>query len=251
MAAEALVERKQGADARSRSQSPPLSGTSLESSAVERRNTTQESADGVLIVPPDIDPETLAAVQEFVDAICEMRMTKKAEVSGEPCAPSPTQMREAGPSRIDASPFSQYSIHPDSPEPFDRDSVPTTAGSKTREPPPPSLHPSRKIRPFKASAHSQGNTIWMATASYEDLPNPPEPVPEDEPGILYIHRNLSDDTLQVWLLEDEGQWTTVQSGVKIQHPTLRDRYLAVRLDGTPSWITLASWYSMKRRVNIR
>ena len=156
--AKALVERKQGTDSRNRSQSPPLSAASLESFTVERGNTTQESAGGVLMVPPDIDPETLAAVQEFVDAICEVRMTKKVEVSGEHCALSPTQMQEAGPSRINASPFSQYSIHPDSPEPSDRDSVPTTAGSKTREPPSPSLYPSRKIRPFKESAHSQGNT---------------------------------------------------------------------------------------------
>ena len=202
-----------------------------------------------LTIPPDTNPETRAMIQTFVELINKVNLSKNVEVSDEPCTLFLTQTQQAGPSRINASPFSQYSIHPDSPEPSDRNSVPVTTGSKTKEPPSPSSQPSRKIRPFKASAHSQGKTIWMTTASYEELSNPPEPVPEDEPGVLYIHRNLSNDTLQVWLLGNEKEWTAIQLGAKIQHPKFGDRYLAIRLDGTPNWITITSWYVAKKWVN--
>jgi len=245
----ALMKRKYGVDARNRSQSPPPSGTSRGDSP-ERMgmDTTQENMGRTLTVPPETDPETRAAIQKFVELICEIGMARDVGVPGEPCASPLIRTQQAGPSRISASPFSQYSINPGSPEPSDRNSVPVTTCSKTKEPPSPSLQPSRKTRSFKTSAHSQGETIWMTTASYEELPNPPEPVPEDEPGVLYIHRNLSNDRLQVWLLGNE-EWATVQLSAKTQHPTFRDRYLAIRLDGTPSWVTLASWYTAKKRVN--
>jgi hypothetical protein len=252
----ALIDRKYGTGPRSRSQSPTLSDTPQRSST-ERRDTTQEGTTGGLVIPPDTDPETLAAIQEFAELIRKVKMTKNAEVSGEHCSLSPAQTQQAGPSRIDTSPsppsraFSQYSIHPDSPEPSDRNSEPITTGSKTRELPSPSSQPSRKIRPFRASAHSQGKTIWMTTASYEDLSDLPEPLQGDEPGVIYIHRNLTDNTLQVWLLGNGKQWAAIQLSVKTQHPAFRDRYLAVRLDGTPSWITLTSWYTAKKWVNSR
>jgi len=249
----ALMDRKYGAGARSRSQSPTPSGTPQDNFA-ERRDTTDESTTGALIIPPDADSETLAMIQEFAELIHKAKTAKNAEVSDEHRALSPAQTQQAGPSRTDASPFSQYSIHPDSPEPFDRNSVTVSiaTGSKTREIHSPSLQPVRKIRPFRTStAHSQGNTIWMTTASYEDLSNPPEPIPEDEPGVLYIHRSLTDHTLQVWLLGNEKQWAAIQLSAKTQHPTFRDRYLAVRVDGTPSWVTLASWYTAKKRIDSR
>ena len=237
------MKRKYGVDARNRSQSPPPSGTSR---GDYFEDTTHEGMGRALTVPPDIDPETRAAIQKFVELICEVGMTRDVEALGEPCASPLIRTQQAGPSRISASPFSQYSINPGSPEPSDRNSVPVTT---TKGPPSPSLQPSRKTRSFKTSAHSQGETIWMTTASYEELPSPPEPVPEDESGVLYIHRNLSNDTLQVWLLGNEREWATIQLSAKTQHPTFRDRYLAIRLDGTPSWVTLASWYTAKKRVN--
>jgi hypothetical protein len=241
------MERQYGSDARNRSQSVPPSATSREGSP-ERRDTTRERVDRALAIPPDTNPETRAMIQKFVEFIQEVNLTKNAEITGEPYSTLLTQTQQAGPSRINASPFSQYSINPDSPEPSDRNSVPVTTGSEIKEPPSPSPQSSRKIRPFKASAHSQGKTIWTTTSSYEALLDPPEPVPEDEPGVLYIHRNLSNDTMQVWLLGNEKEWVTIQLGAKTQHPTFRDRYLAIRLDGTPSWITLASWYTAKKRA---
>lgn len=242
------MKRKYGVDARNRSQSPPPLGTSR-GDYPERMDTTHEGMGRALTIPPDTDPETRAAIQKFAELIYEVGMARDVGSPGEPCALSLIRTQQAGPSRISASPFSQYSINPGSPEPSDRNSVPVTTPSKIKELPSPSLQPSRKTRSFKTSAHSQGETVWMATASYEELPNPPEPVPEDEPGVLYMHRNLSNDALQVWLLGNEKEWATIQLSAKTQHPAFRDRYLAIRLDGTPSWVTLASWYTAKKRVN--
>ena len=254
----ALMDREYGAGPRSRSQSPTLSDIPRESFS-GRGSTTQEGTTEALRVPSDANSESLAVIEKFTELIHRASMAKNTDVSGEPYATSPIQMQQAGPSGIGMSPyppsraFSQYSIHPDSSEPSDRNSMQITTAPRTRKPklPPLSLHPSRKIRSFKTSAHSQGETIWMSTASYEDLSNPPEPVPGDEPGVLYIHRNLTDNTVQVWLLGIEKQWTGVQLSVMTQHPTFRDRYLAIRLNGTPSWITLASWYTAKKWVNSR
>lgn len=251
----ALMDGKYSTGLRCHSQSPTPLDTPRGSS--ERGDTTQELVAGFFRIPPGISPESLAAIQDFAELIHRVEMSKNKGVSSEPCTPSPTQTQQAGPSGSNTSPsppsgpFSQYSIHPDSPEPSDRNPVPITPASKTKGPklPPLSLTPSLKIRPFKASAHSQGNTIWMTTASYEDLSDPPEPIPEDEPGVLYTHRNLTDNTLQVWLLGSEKQWVTIQLDVKTRHPILGDRYLAIRSDGTPSWTTLPSWYAAHKWLN--
>ena len=243
----ALMESKYGTNAHNRSRSPTLSNTPRVS-FVNTRDATQESMDEPLITPPVTGPETRAIIGTLAEILDKMNVPKNVEVPG---LLSPIQTEEAGPSRIDASPFSQYSIHPDLPEPPGRNSPSAMTGSATNEPPSPSLRPLRKVRPFKTSAHSQGSTIWMTTFSHEDLYDPPAPVLEDEPGVLHIHNNLSDNTLRVWLLGGEKQWAAVELSAKTPHPSYRDRYLAIRLDGTPSWITLNSWYAAKKRVNSR
>lgn len=250
----ALLVRNYGTGPRYRSQSPTPSD-STRGSFEDRRDTAQEGTTELLRIPPDISPESLAAIQEFVDLIHGVNTSKNTEALSEPCTPSPVQ--QAGPPRIETTPpspstaFSQYSIHPDSPESSDLRSVTITTTSKPREPnlPPPSLKPSRKIRSFKASAHSQGYTIWMTTVSFEGLSNPPEPTPEDGPGVLYVHRNLTDNTLQVWLMGSGGQWAPVPFGVATQHPIFGDRYLAIRLNGTPSWVTINTWCTAKKWVD--
>ena len=254
----ALMDGKHDTGPRHCSQSPTPSDTPRGSFA-GRRDTTQVGTIGVLRLPPDISPESLAAIQEFAELIHRMNTSKNTEGPSESCTTSPAQTQEEGPSRIDASPslpsqpFSQYSIHPDSPDSSDCNPVPITPAPKTREPklPPFSLQPSRKTRPFRASAHSQGQTIWMTTASYEDLPEPPEPTPEDEPGVLYTHMNLTDNHLQVWLLGNEKQWASVPLGAGVQHPTFVDRYLAIRSDGSPSWTTANSWNAANKWVDGR
>jgi hypothetical protein len=242
------MESKYSAQARNRSQSANLSNTPRVGFFINTVDATQESMDEPLITPSVTGPETRARIGTLVEIIDKINVPKNVEVPG---PLSLTRIEESGPSRIDASPFSQYSIHPDLPESPGRNSPSPITGSATKEPPSPSLRPLRKVRPFKISSHSQGSTIWMTTFSHEDLSDPPEPVIEDEPGVLHIHNNLSDNTLRVWLLGDEKQWAAVGLTAKTPHPLHRDRYLAIRLDGTPSWITLNSWYAAKKRVNNR
>jgi hypothetical protein len=214
---------------------------------------TQEDTAGAPTPPldPDQEFETLVAAEEWFELLRNPTLTSTTEASGEQdCALPSTQTQQAGPSTVGVSQFPQHSVRPRSPEPSKSNPVPTATPSRTWELPSPPLTPSRNARPFKASAHSQGETIWKATASLEDLAEPPAPVAEDEPGTLYIHRNNSDDALQLWLLGNNKEWTPVQNGPKVQHPTLKDRYLVIRLDGSPNWVTLSSWYSAKKRANI-
>ena len=253
-AAIALMNGNYTTGPRNHSRSPTLSGAPQRSSA-EQRDVMQEDTPETSTVPPDADSETLVAARGSAELTDKVNNPEDGEVSGEPFPQSPTRTQQAGPSRIDTSPsplseaFSQYSIHPDSPEPSDRGSMPVSTGTVTKKRPSISLYPSRKTRAFKASTHSKGDTIWMTTASNKDLPNPPEPTQGDEPGVIYIHWNQTGNTLQVWLLGNEKQWAAIKLGVKVQHPMFSDRYLAIRLDGTPNWITLASWGNAKMWVN--
>jgi hypothetical protein len=253
-AAIALMDRNYTTGPRNHSRSPTLSGTPQRSSA-EQGDVTQEDTPETSTVFPDADSETLVADRGPAELTDKVNNSEDGEVSAEPLPQSPTRMQQAGPSRIDTSPsplskaFSQYSIHPDSPEPSDRSSMPIATGTGTKPRPSIPLHPSWKSRAFKASNNSQGDTIWMTTASNKDLPNPPEPTQDDEPGVIYIHWNTKSNTLQVWLLGNEKQWAAIQIGAKVQHPMFSDRYLTIRLNGTPNWITLASWGSAKTWVN--
>lgn len=103
------MENKYGADARNRSLSPALSNTPRVS-FVDAKDGTQESMDEPLITPPDIGSETCAMIGTLAEILDKMSVPKNAEVSG---PLSLTQTEEAGPPRIDTSPFSQYSIHHD------------------------------------------------------------------------------------------------------------------------------------------
>jgi len=149
-------------------------------SFAEQTDTTQEGVVRDLRIPPDISPEFLAAIQEFVNLThwanreCEgLERTSHSVSCSSAAGPSGTNMSPSPQSEL----FSQYSIHHDSPEPSGRIPVPTIPASKTRglELPPLSVAPLRGIRPFRVSTHSLGNTIWATTASCEDLSDPPEP----------------------------------------------------------------------------
>lgn len=257
------MDRNYEDDDQSRSQSPTFSDTPQDN-LVGQRDTTQEGTSGVLRIPPGTTQEALAAAQELLNYIHKVNIAKNAEASDETCDPHPSHPQQVGPSRIDMRPsppseaFSQYSIHPDSPEPSERNSMPITTVSQMREMklPPQSSRPLRKFRSFRVSDHSQGYTVWMTTASYEDLAHPPEPDPEDEPGVLYIHWNLTDNTVQIWLLGEgpEKQWaiTQLDATKAIPHPKFMDRYLVLRMDGTPSWVIFSTWkVVMKRWANGR
>lgn len=107
-----------------------------------------------------------------------------------------------------------------------------------------SLVPFKHERPF-SSGH-RGVTTWYTTQSHSDALGPPSGIPEVA-GNLYIHRNISTSTDQVWLFSREARWTVIPSGMKINHPTVVDRVLNIRSDGSPNWVTNAGFTNVQGR----
>ena len=52
---------------------------------------------------------------------------------------------------------------------------------------------------------------------------------------------------QVWFYDANARWVAVTGELKITHPTLSDRVLSIRSDGTPNWITPAGFTSTQYR----
>jgi hypothetical protein len=66
-------------------------------------------------------------------------------------------------------------------------------------------------------------------------------------GELYIHHNRLEDTYQIWLFGLNSAWKCVTTVEKIYHPTIDDRVLSMRANGTPNWITTASYTTIRGR----
>ena len=52
---------------------------------------------------------------------------------------------------------------------------------------------------------------------------------------------------QVWFYDTNARWVPVTNQIKIAHPTLSDRVLSVRSDGTPNWITPSGFTSVQQQ----
>ena len=87
---------------------------------------------------------------------------------------------------------------------------------------------------------------WFATQSHSNVTGPPRGLPEVA-GHLYIHRNISISTRQVWLFNRDARWNVVADGAKTVHPTLPDRVLSFRSDGTPNWVTITGFTTVQGR----
>ena len=74
----------------------------------------------------------------------------------------------------------------------------------------------------------------------------PPPVPAVA-GHLYIHTNMSTMVRQVWFYDANACWVAATDRAKIAHPTLSDRVLSIRSDGTPNWITPSGFTSIQHR----
>lgn len=66
-------------------------------------------------------------------------------------------------------------------------------------------------------------------------------------GDLYVHTNTETQTRHIWLYQNCKEWQRIDIQRKTHHPSLQDRVLKMRRDGTPSWITGASYVTMKGR----
>ena len=51
----------------------------------------------------------------------------------------------------------------------------------------------------------------------------------------------------VWLYGLNRSWERVDATEKVHHPVIADRVLSMRANGTPSWITAASYTTIKGR----
>jgi len=111
----------------------------------------------------------------------------------------------------------------------------------------PDTVPIKQRRQF--SCGSPAYTTWYSTASPKDLACPQEVTPVV--GELYIHHNRLEDAYQIWLYRLDSVWKCVTKAEKVYHPTIDDRVLSMRANGTPNWITTASYTTIRGRKGRR
>jgi hypothetical protein len=112
-----------------------------------------------------------------------------------------------------------------------------------------SLTPIKQQRPF--SSGSPGVTTWYSSASPQKISLPPSTI-TPEVGELYIHHNRLEDVYDVWLYGQDLKWKRVTDIEKVCHPIIDDRVLSMRANGTPNWITAASYMTIRgRRGKVR
>ena len=122
--------------------------------------------------------------------------------------------------------------------------APPTTSSPSTAHEVPSLVPIKQRRQF--SCGSPAYTTWYSTASAQDLTHPPQQV-APAAGELYIHHNRLEDTYQIWLYGLDSVWKCVTHIEKVYHPTIDDRVFSMRANGTPNWITVASYTTIRGR----
>ena len=104
--------------------------------------------------------------------------------------------------------------------------------------------PFKQQRPFCSG--SPGVTAWYTTSSAHDISSPPPEI-TPEIGELHIHHNRVTDVHHVWLYGVDRQWKCVTEQEKVYHPAVDDRVLSMRANGTPNWITMASFTTIRGR----
>ncbi|KAF9781585.1 hypothetical protein BJ322DRAFT_1111510 [Thelephora terrestris] len=104
--------------------------------------------------------------------------------------------------------------------------------------------PIRSQRAF--SSGSRGYTTWYSTESNDFITSPPSTLPTSA-GILYLHKNLTCGTTQVWLCDIRRSWINITDAEGVKHPSLADRILLLRSDGLPSWLTATNYAAVQAR----
>ena len=62
-----------------------------------------------------------------------------------------------------------------------------------------------------------------------------------------MHTNRTTDCHDIWLFDMSKGWKCVTDVAKVYHPVIADRVLSIRANGTPSWITAASYMTIRGR----
>jgi len=107
-----------------------------------------------------------------------------------------------------------------------------------------SVSPIKQERPFPSG--SPGATAWYSSYSLANLDSPPSGLNQNV-GDLYVHNNRATALYEMWLCGLEKSWKRVEATEKVYHPIIVDRVLSMRANGTPSWITAASYTTIKGR----
>lgn len=92
--------------------------------------------------------------------------------------------------------------------------------------------PTQTVRKFYSG---EGETIWWETSSESNLAGPLGNVGRTV-GELYIHRNTTDSSIQIWIYRDAGSWEGVAINYdnkyqpdrvisELSHPSFPDRRL--------------------------
>lgn len=59
--------------------------------------------------------------------------------------------------------------------------------------------------------------------------------------------DLSKDTKQVWLCNISCNWTNITTVDNMKHPLIADRFLLLRSNGIPSWLTGSNYSTVQSR----
>lgn len=116
--------------------------------------------------------------------------------------------------------------------------------------------PTRTARKFQSSA-SEGETVWWESRCGSDLVVPPRNI-DHTIGDLYIHKNTTGASIQVWICREPNAWEKVVLEYDdkftperviqgLSHPSFKDRRLKLRKNGEPSWITKQTCVTNKSR----
>lgn len=107
-----------------------------------------------------------------------------------------------------------------------------------------SIVPIKQDRPFPSG--SPGVTTWYSSHSLDAIDSPPSDL-NPNVGDLYIHTDRAEDFHYIWLFGLDVGWSKVTVSDKVYHPVIADRVLSLRANGTPSWITAASYTTIRGR----
>ena len=92
----------------------------------------------------------------------------------------------------------------------------------------------------------RGFTIWYSTQSPQSLSAPPSGL-QVSAGMLYVHTDTTLGSHRAWLCDTNGKWTNATDVDNVKHPTIPDRFLLVRSDGIPSWLTKVDYAAVQAR----
>ena len=143
---------------------------------------------------------------------------------------------------------STLSVPPTSGGPTNAEPTVNPATSAAPAPPPgsatPPLMPLKQQRAFTSG--QRGFTVWYSTQSSYSLTTPP-PGLQASAGMLYVHADTTLKLYQAWLCDTNGKWTNVTGVNSVKHPAIPDRFLLIRSDGIPSWLTKVDYTTIQAR----